>query len=54
MKAYEMRRLTLEEEKVGHLKRIADSLRHIEEFVGGGFVLRPIGGCNYSVEPKRS
>ena len=38
--AYETERLSLEIQKVDQLKRIADSLRHLEEFVGGGFVFR--------------
>ncbi|KKN67411.1 hypothetical protein LCGC14_0461540 [marine sediment metagenome] len=57
MKAYEMRRLKLEEQKVEHLKRLADSLRYIEEFVGGGFYVTEASGGNrhrFFVEPKRS
>lgn len=59
MTAYAMRRLALEEKKVEHLKHIADSLRHLEEFVGRGFRVNSVTGRGTTIEefivvPKRS
>ena len=53
MKAYEMCRLKLEEQKVEQLERIADSLQHIEELASTGFVIWS-GEAAWTVEPKRS